>query len=86
MKKNCSHLRQLMQTKVSTFTGSLVLIAASALHLATTPSINNENESLLDDLMASTIQYVEIENPTITVNEFRIKLLKRELEKKNAVE
>ncbi|MCK5461320.1 hypothetical protein KAI58_05040 [Candidatus Gracilibacteria bacterium] len=83
MQKRTFLFQKLIQKKVSTITGSLVLIFSLVLSLKSIPSLNNENENIFNEIMTSVIQQVEIKSPEVTVNEFRIELLKKELKKRS---
>lgn len=70
-----------LNQKVSFFTGSLILITAFVIAASAIPSYKQENQSALEVLFTSFIEDSDLTQAHIEAEEFRIEIYKKELRK-----
>ncbi len=68
-----------LNQKVSFFTGSLVLITAFVIAASAIPSYKQENQSALEVLFTTFIEDSDLTQAHIDAEEFRIEIYKKEL-------
>lgn len=79
MKKQKTKFQKAWSFLFSTFTGTLMLSTSAIIGTNAMPNPHNEKESVLYQLSEKTLQKIIIQQPHISTNKLRIKLLTRKL-------